>query len=60
MLPSTNFTNSLEGGSLGVAPSSAHLGRAIFRQYRQRIHRIVDVLTERNLTGALVVDLTVE
>jgi hypothetical protein len=50
----------LEGGSLGVTPSSAHLGRAIFRQYRQRIHRIVDVLTECNLTGALVVDLTVE
>jgi hypothetical protein len=37
-----------------------HLGRTIFRRYRRRIHRIVGVLTERDLTGALVVDLTVD
>jgi hypothetical protein len=38
----------------------AHLGRAIFRQYRLRIQRIVVVLTEHDLTGAQVVDLTVD
>jgi len=36
------------------------LGERFFLQYRQRIHRIVVVLTERDLTGALVVDLTVD